>query len=115
MRLCSFDKYGLIIFRRDCAVKLFHSHMCVIDLFKKIICQHDRLKNGISFFILHFSIMNEIAHFFMFFKRFYLFLEIWKGKEREAEQYQCVVVSHIPPTGDLACNPGMCPDWESNR
>ena len=19
-----------------------------------------------------------------------------------------------PPTGDLACNPGMCPDWESN-
>ena len=22
--------------------------------------------------------------------------------------------SHTPPTGDLACNPGMCPDWESN-
>ena len=20
-----------------------------------------------------------------------------------------------PPTGDLAWNPGMCPDWESNR
>ena len=20
-----------------------------------------------------------------------------------------------PPTGDLACNPGMCPDWESNQ
>ena len=20
----------------------------------------------------------------------------------------------MPPTGDLACNPGMCPDWESN-
>ena len=19
------------------------------------------------------------------------------------------------PTGDLACNPDMCPDWESNR
>ena len=21
----------------------------------------------------------------------------------------------MPPTGDLADNPGMCPDWESNR
>ena len=21
----------------------------------------------------------------------------------------------MPPTGDLACNPGMCPDWESNQ
>ena len=21
----------------------------------------------------------------------------------------------MPPTGDLACNPGMCPDWELNR
>ena len=20
-----------------------------------------------------------------------------------------------PPTGDLACNQGMCPDWESNQ
>ena len=21
----------------------------------------------------------------------------------------------MPPTGDLACNPGMCPDWELNQ
>ena len=21
----------------------------------------------------------------------------------------------LPPTGDLAHNPGMCPDWESNQ
>ena len=90
MRLCSFDKYGLIIFRRDCAVKLFHSHMCVIDLFKRIICQHDRLKNGISFFTLHFSIMNEIAHFFMFFKRFYLF--IFRDMEREGERGRTISV-----------------------
>ena len=26
-----------------------------------------------------------------------------------------MVVSCVPPTGDLACNPGMCSDWESNR
>ena len=34
--------------------------------------------------------------------------------EREREKYQCVVASHVAPTGDLACNPGMCPYWESN-
>ena len=24
-----------------------------------------------------------------------------------------MVASHVLPTGDLAGNPGMCPDWES--
>ena len=47
--------------------------------------------------------------------RFYLFI----GREREGDwegkKHQCVVVSRMPPTGDLACNPGMCPDLESNR
>ena len=31
------------------------------------------------------------------------------------EKHQCVVSSHVPPTRVLACNPGMCPDWESNQ
>ena len=39
----------------------------------------------------------------------YLFLE---GKGKRGEKHQCVVASLMPPTGDLACNPGMCPDWE---
>ena len=26
---------------------------------------------------------------------------------------QCVVASPVSPTGDLACNRGICPDWES--
>ena len=34
--------------------------------------------------------------------------------EREKEKHQCVVASHALLAGDLACNPGMCPDWESN-
>ena len=39
-----------------------------------------------------------------------------KGREggREGEKHQCVVASSTPPARDLACNPGMCPDWESN-
>ena len=26
-----------------------------------------------------------------------------------------MVASCAPPTGDLACNPGMCPDWDLNQ
>ena len=26
-----------------------------------------------------------------------------------------MVSSHGPPPVDLACNPGLCPDWESNQ
>ena len=26
-----------------------------------------------------------------------------------------MVASHMPPTGDLSHNPGMCPDWESKQ
>ena len=36
-------------------------------------------------------------------------------EEREGEKHQYVVASHLDPTGDLAHNPRMCPDWESNR
>ena len=51
-----------------------------------------------------------------FFKRFYLFIFRERGREgeREGEKHQRVVASHVVPTGDLACNPGMCPDWESH-
>ena len=50
------------------------------------------------------------------FLNIYLFIFRERGKdgEREGEKHQCVVASSVPPTGDLACNPGMCPDWELN-
>ena len=41
----------------------------------------------------------------------YLFLERGGGREK----HQGVVASCVPPTGDLACTPGMCPDWEVNQ
>ena len=55
-------------------------------------------------------------YFLLFFKRFYLFLLLQRGKwkEKEGEKHQCVVVSRASPIGDMACNPGMCPDWELN-
>ena len=50
------------------------------------------------------------------FLRFYLFIFYREeGREKEGEKHHCVVASHVAPTGDLAHNPGMCPDWESNR
>ena len=45
-----------------------------------------------------------------------IFRERVREGEREEEKHQWGgVASHMPPTGDLACNPGMCPDWESNQ
>ena len=29
--------------------------------------------------------------------------------EKEGEKHKCVVASHVPPSRDLAHNPGMCP------
>ena len=54
---------------------------------------------------------------FIFFKGFiYLFLEREsRGGERDGEKHQYVVASHVVPTGDLARNPGMCPDWALNQ
>ena len=52
----------------------------------------------------------------VFFLRFYLFIfREEKEGEREGEKHLCVVASRMPPTGDLAYNPGMCPDWELNQ
>ena len=44
-----------------------------------------------------------------------LFLERGEGKEKEGEKNQRVVASCVSLIGYLACNPGMCPDWESNQ
>ena len=60
-------------------------------------------------------------HALIIFKDFiYLFLERGEGREIERErninvqEIHQLVASHISPPGDLACNPGMCPDWELN-
>ena len=45
----------------------------------------------------------------------FIFRERGKEGEKEGEKNQCVVASCKTPTGDLACNPGLWPDWESNQ
>ena len=44
-----------------------------------------------------------------------MILFIFREGEREKEKHQCVVASCTPPTGDLAHNPGLWPDWESDQ
>ena len=43
-----------------------------------------------------------------------LFLERGGGRKRR-ETPMCGCLSHTLPTGDLAYNTGMRPDWDSNR
>ena len=55
----------------------------------------------------------------MNFLKDFIYLFIFRERGREGERggvkHQYVVPSHAPPTRDMACNPGMCPDWELNR
>ena len=48
-----------------------------------------------------------------FFKIFYLFI-LDKREGRERERDRNIDWSYTPPTGNLAHNPGMCPDRELN-
>ena len=50
----------------------------------------------------------------LYLKILFIFRESGRKGEREGEKHQCVVASHTSPPGDPACNPGMCPDRESN-
>ena len=54
--------------------------------------------------------MTESDHNIFFKFLFIYFLDRGEGWEKEGEKHQCVVALRMPPTGDLACNPGMCPD-----
>ena len=45
-----------------------------------------------------------------------VFIYFREGKcGREGEKHRCAVASHVPLIEGLACDPGTCPDWESNQ
>ena len=53
---------------------------------------------------------KQEIYLFLFLKILFIyFLERGGEGEREGQKHQCVAASHVPPTGDLARNPGMCP------
>ena len=53
---------------------------------------------------------------FMIFKKYFIYLILGRGegREREGEKHECVVALECPTPGNLAHNPGMCLNWESN-
>ena len=74
----------------------------------------------ISFLLLlqtsgnHWSVLCHYSFFFLKVLFIYLFLERGGGREKERERNISVWLPLMhPPTGGLACNPGMCPNRES--
>ena len=53
------------------------------------------------------------------FKKIFTYLFAGKRGRKKGDKYQCqrcqLVASLTPPNGNLAHNPGMCPNWESNQ
>ena len=68
---------------------------------------------NVTFHASTFKLIYSCISFFLF-KTLFIFRERGREGEREGEKQQCVVASCSLPTGDLTCNAGMCPDWESN-
>ena len=54
-------------------------------------------------------------YYCFFLKILFIFRERGRQGEKEGEKHQRVVASREPPNGDLACNLGMCHDWESKQ
>ena len=74
----------------------------------------DGVQTNVLFSKLFILMCLQMSYFY--FSRMYLFIFREKGKEgrkRGRETSMCGCLS-LPLTGDLACNPDMCPDWESN-
>ena len=60
--------------------------------------------------VMSFIPVSVFAFFFL--KILFVCFERGEGRGKEGEKHQCA--SQVPPTEDLARNPGMCPDWEPN-
>ena len=60
------------------------------------------------------TVAEYLIIYLFIFKILFIFRQRGREGEKLGEKQQYVVGSHAPPTGDLAYNPGMCPNWESN-
>ena len=67
------------------------------------------------------SLKLKIIFLKLFLRLYFIFRERGEGREKEwkknmdvREKHQ-LVASPEPPTGDLASNPGLCPEGELNR
>ena len=67
---------------------------------------------------IHEAAADITWHTVLFYlKKYFIYLCLDRGKGREKERERDINVRLLlmsPPTGDLACNLGMCPGWELN-
>ena len=83
-------------------IRLFFQHL--------VICLKNLLVVAASLTILTSCGSNTIFKDFI-----YLFNFRERGREgKRGTETSSGRLSHTTTAGDLACNPGMCPDWESN-
>ena len=61
----------------------------------------------------YYMLYDSIYRVFYFILKILFIFREGEG-ERQGAKHKCVIASCAPPTGDLAHNPGICPDWESN-
>ena len=73
------------------------------------------LKDGYYYYCCYIFLLSVLVWIFWIYWPILFFRKRGREGEKEGGIHQSVVASHPPPTGDLAHNPGMCPDWESHR
>ena len=82
---------------------------------KKKVSDLETLPDSVHFVILWQILgINIYVFIYLFYKDLISFLETGEGREKEEEKHRSVA-SLMLLIGDLACNPGMCPDWELNQ
>ena len=95
-----------------------------IEIILTMFCNHIRtqleaITRKICGYSLNIQKLNNAFLYFLSLRFFFKILRIYfyrggREGEREGEKHQCVVASHLAPSGDLDCNPGLRPDWELN-
>ena len=104
-------KYFLYLVSSSINISIFHSKW--LDTFSTdLVCKGLFLDSQFCFIHWSSCLLVSVLHCFL---RFIFQREQERGeRERERGEKHSSVASLMPPTGDLACNPGMCPDWELN-
>ena len=83
-------------------------------LFTALTGRYRKLNFSMKGLLVHL-IGDQVKDFLKDFIYLFIFKEGGREGEREGEKHQCVVASRVPPAGDMARNPGLCPDSELNR
>ena len=117
MRLCTIHTHAHILLYFVCFYSMFCTYsrwVCLCLLLEVPPKTLSPFKVWVYVWWVKFDWLLRINFFF---KDFIHFLGKEGGRERNinVREKHLLLASHVPPTGDLGWNPGLCPDRESNR